>query len=346
VSKRSGAHNGTVAITIPAPAARVGVRRSAAVLPGFRAWVELTDAEVCCGFGGLFATKYGELSNAIVARKADDIVASRPTRCGGDLGCLMNMAANFSRGSTVKARHIARNSGRHGDDGDRRRQTGGRPMRGSRPRPNAKKTRMTRCRRQNCRARCHFRATFVGRRAAAAARLPERALRQRQAIKDHTLAHSTFISRPTKRRFARRRRGHYRTDAEKPRKIIIELCQSMGAKSVTKGKSMIAEEINLNHALEGRDRAIETDLGEYIIIARRALPQFIAPAIHLTGKTSSRIRRRTAILLPERSLAEPEQLLAEARSSAQSGRRRRHNGANFSSPDRNVDISPRRATAT
>jgi L-lactate dehydrogenase complex protein LldE len=38
--------------------------------------VELSDAEVCCGFGGLFATKYGELSNAIVGRKA-----SRPIPC-------------------------------------------------------------------------------------------------------------------------------------------------------------------------------------------------------------------------------------------------------------------------
>src|SRR5271157_3845110 len=35
--------------------------------------VELDEAETCCGFGGLFAAKYGELSNAIVSRKADDI---------------------------------------------------------------------------------------------------------------------------------------------------------------------------------------------------------------------------------------------------------------------------------
>jgi len=71
--------------------------------------VELTDAEVCCGFGGLFATKYGELSNAIVARKADDIRGVKAdTVLAGDLGCLMNMAGKLQReGSTVKARHIA-----------------------------------------------------------------------------------------------------------------------------------------------------------------------------------------------------------------------------------------------
>ena len=60
--------------------------------------VELSDAEVCCGFGGLFATKYGELSNAIVARKADDIRSVEPdTVLAGDLGCLMNMAGKLQR---------------------------------------------------------------------------------------------------------------------------------------------------------------------------------------------------------------------------------------------------------
>ena len=31
--------------------------------------VELEDSEVCCGFGGTFAVKYGEISDAIVARE-------------------------------------------------------------------------------------------------------------------------------------------------------------------------------------------------------------------------------------------------------------------------------------
>jgi L-lactate dehydrogenase complex protein LldE len=71
--------------------------------------VELTDAEVCCGFGGLFATKYGELSNAIVGRKADDIRSVKAdTVLAGDLGCLMNMAGRLQReGSPIKARHVA-----------------------------------------------------------------------------------------------------------------------------------------------------------------------------------------------------------------------------------------------
>jgi len=71
--------------------------------------VELEEAETCCGFGGLFATKYSELSNAIVSKKAGDIRAAKAdTLLAGDLGCLLNMAGKLSRdGSTVKARHVA-----------------------------------------------------------------------------------------------------------------------------------------------------------------------------------------------------------------------------------------------
>jgi L-lactate dehydrogenase complex protein LldE len=71
--------------------------------------VELDEADVCCGFGGTFAVKYGELSDAIVARKSDKIVATgADTLLAGDLGCLMNMAGKLQRqGRPVKARHVA-----------------------------------------------------------------------------------------------------------------------------------------------------------------------------------------------------------------------------------------------
>jgi L-lactate dehydrogenase complex protein LldE len=69
----------------------------------------LKDADVCCGFGGTFAVKYGEISDAIVARKTADIIDSgAPTLLAGDLGCLMNMAGKLQRqGSAVKVRHVA-----------------------------------------------------------------------------------------------------------------------------------------------------------------------------------------------------------------------------------------------
>ena len=69
----------------------------------------MEEAETCCGFGGTFAAKYGEISNAIVSRKTEDIRRSAAdTVLAGDLGCLMNMAGKLQReGSPVKVRHIA-----------------------------------------------------------------------------------------------------------------------------------------------------------------------------------------------------------------------------------------------
>ena len=71
--------------------------------------VDLADREVCCGFGGTFAAKYGELSSAIVAQKSANIAASgADTLLAGDLGCLMNMAGKMQReGRKVRVRHVA-----------------------------------------------------------------------------------------------------------------------------------------------------------------------------------------------------------------------------------------------
>lgn len=70
---------------------------------------EMNENEVCCGFGGTFAVKYGEISNAIVGKKAENVSASGAhTLLAGDLGCLMNMAGKLSReGSPVAVRHVA-----------------------------------------------------------------------------------------------------------------------------------------------------------------------------------------------------------------------------------------------
>jgi L-lactate dehydrogenase complex protein LldE len=70
---------------------------------------EMADADVCCGFGGTFCVKYPDISNAIVAKKTENIEASgAQTLLAGDLGCLMNMAGKLQReGRKVQARHIA-----------------------------------------------------------------------------------------------------------------------------------------------------------------------------------------------------------------------------------------------
>ena len=160
---------------------------------------------------------------------------------------------------------------------------------------------------------------FTVRRAAAAARLPEfEALRDSsRAIKDHTLAHlDLYLEAYEQKVIESGGHVHYAEDAEEARRIIIELCQSLGAKSVTKGKSMISEEIGLNHALEAAGiEAVETDLGEYIIQLRGETPShIIAPAIHVTKHDVEQdFRKAHRDLPPNRDLSEPEQLLAEAR---------------------------------
>jgi L-lactate dehydrogenase complex protein LldE len=71
--------------------------------------VEMDDHTRCCGFGGTFAVKYGDISAAIVNEKADAAEKSgAPVLLAGDLGCLMNIAGRLARkGSTVEVRHFA-----------------------------------------------------------------------------------------------------------------------------------------------------------------------------------------------------------------------------------------------
>ena len=70
---------------------------------------EMTDAEVCCGFGGTFCVKYPGISDKMLEKKLKHIHATgADTLVAGDLGCLMNMAGKLKReGSPVKVRHIA-----------------------------------------------------------------------------------------------------------------------------------------------------------------------------------------------------------------------------------------------
>ncbi|MFG1296846.1 (Fe-S)-binding protein [Xanthobacter variabilis] len=70
---------------------------------------EMADADTCCGFGGTFCVKYPDISNAIVGKKADNVVASgADTLLAGDLGCLMNMAGKLQReGHQIAVRHVA-----------------------------------------------------------------------------------------------------------------------------------------------------------------------------------------------------------------------------------------------
>jgi L-lactate dehydrogenase complex protein LldE len=71
--------------------------------------IEMTDPEVCCGFGGTFCVKYPEISTRMVSDKTTDIVATgADTVLAGDLGCLLNIAGRLRReGHPTHVRHVA-----------------------------------------------------------------------------------------------------------------------------------------------------------------------------------------------------------------------------------------------
>src|SRR5262245_56105526 len=160
---------------------------------------------------------------------------------------------------------------------------------------------------------------FIARRREVADRLPEfEALRDASRdIKDHTLAHLDLYLEAYERKVtAAGGHVHYAVTADDARRIVLDLCKRLGARTVTKGKSMIGEEIAINDHLEANGIApVETDLGEYIIQLRGEIPShIIAPAVHLTKAQIEADFRRAHDKLPaDRNLTEPTSLLAEAR---------------------------------
>jgi L-lactate dehydrogenase complex protein LldF len=160
---------------------------------------------------------------------------------------------------------------------------------------------------------------FIERRTRAAERLPEfEALRDAaRDIKDHTLANLDFYLEKFERKVAENGGAvHWCPDAETARDTILNICRLVNARTVTKGKTMIGEEIEINEFLEANGiQPIETDLGEYIIQLRREPPSHIvAPAIHVSkDQIADAFRQHHEGLDPNRPLAEPTALLAEAR---------------------------------
>jgi len=71
---------------------------------------EMRDPRACCGFGGTFAMKYGDISAAIVDEKIAGI-ADSGARCVvlGDLGCMLNIEGRLRRrgDDATRVLHIA-----------------------------------------------------------------------------------------------------------------------------------------------------------------------------------------------------------------------------------------------
>jgi L-lactate dehydrogenase complex protein LldF len=160
---------------------------------------------------------------------------------------------------------------------------------------------------------------FIGKRAAAAARLPELdALRDSaRDIKAHTLAHlDLYLETFEKKVIGSGGVVHYARSAAAANEIVVEICRRHSATLVAKGKTMIGEEICVNAALETNGiNPVETDLGEYIVQLRHETPShIIAPAVHLTKEQIAADFRFAHRGLPEnRDLSDEGALLSEAR---------------------------------
>ncbi len=74
-------------------------------------------------------------------------------------------------------------------------------------------------------------------------------------------------------------------DATEANQHILNIARQHNVKSVVKSKSMVSEELELNHVLEAEGiRAIETDLGEYIVqLAKQRPVHIVTPAIHMSA---------------------------------------------------------------
>ena len=168
-------------------------------------------------------------------------------------------------------------------------------------------------------AMLNLRSGFAERRAHVVSQLPEwEELRDEAvAIKKHTLANLDFyLEEFEKRVIANGGQVHWCRDAAEANATVLAICRKLGARTVTKGKSMIGEEMGVNDHLEANGiTPVETDLGEYIIQIRHEPPShIIAPAVHLVKEQIAQSFRDThRDLDPARQLADSRQMCDEAR---------------------------------
>jgi len=168
-------------------------------------------------------------------------------------------------------------------------------------------------------ALANSRPQFMARRGNAYANLPEfeRLRDVARDIKNHTLANLDFYLEAFAEKVeAAGGKVHWCSTADEARAAVLEICRNAGARTVTKGKSMISEELAINDHLEKHGiTPVETDLGEYIIQLRHELPShIIAPAFHLNREDWEEQFRKSHTDLPaDRVFHERRDILTEAR---------------------------------
>jgi len=106
------ANRGEIALRIHRACRELGIKtqpRTLLAAAGVEV-VEMKDCEQCCGFGGTFAIKYGDISGAIVDEKCRRIHDSGTgTVVLGDLGCILNIEGRLRRmgDDTTRVLHVA-----------------------------------------------------------------------------------------------------------------------------------------------------------------------------------------------------------------------------------------------
>ena len=70
---------------------------------------EMAEPEMCCGFGGTFAIKFGEISARLADNKCQHIVTNGAGAVVlGDLGCMLNIEGRLRRrGDATRVLHVA-----------------------------------------------------------------------------------------------------------------------------------------------------------------------------------------------------------------------------------------------
>ena len=115
---------------------------------------------------------------------------------------------------------------------------------------------------------------------------------QARRVKEHTIAHLDYYLAMLERNVvAAGGQVHFAADATMANAIVSEIARTRGVTTVTKSKSMVSEELGLNHVLEADGiEVFETDLGEYIIqLAEETPSHLVAPALHKTRGQVARL---------------------------------------------------------
>ena len=240
--------------------------------------VEMTEPETCCGFGGVFANEFPEVSVKLADAKLTDA-----GRTGGrwlastDLACLMHLEGRRRRTGAGPQPGPHRRTARERVAGVTGHDivTPGADMRARTAVAVADPTLQHALR--NLDQRLHTAAAVEH----AHPDWKDRAA----AIRRETLADlDGWLDRLETSLTKLGVHVHRAATPADAREIVLDIARRHGATRIAKSKSMATEEIDLAIALEADGRsAVETDLGEYIVQLVHERPShMITPAIHKT----------------------------------------------------------------